>query len=1462
MSKFIANPSELRYLFHSKRAIWLARDESELPLPSPFPVFSWKCCALLEVAPIMRATPVSTSSFHFVAVSLNFAVAIFCLFAPSQPVLGQDAQASFPVRPLITQPVDEARLTVLRGNTHPLARPEFDLGTAPASLPMERMLLVLKRSPEQETALRKLLDDQQDKSSPNYHKWLTPEQFGRQFGPGDSDMQTITSWLQSHGFQVGSTRGRTVLEFSGSASQVQEAFHTTIHKYVVNGEQHWANAADPQIPTALAPAIAGIDSLNNFPRKPMSRVLGAFSGDKTTGQIQPLEPIYTLPTGCVENPTSTNPCFYGVSPYDFATIYNVLPLWNAGINGSGQTIAIVGETNINIQDVRDFRTLFGLPANDPQIILNGPDPGIRGDEVEANLDMQWSGAVAPNATIKFVASASTITTFGVDLSAVYIVENNIAPVVSESYGLCELALGTAGNQFYSSLWQQAAAQGITVFISAGDNGSAGCDDFNAQSPAPARFGLQVSGFASTPYNVAVGGTDFNDFLNPSTYWNTTNSTTQASAKGYIPELPWNATCTSPVFGQIGYSANAETNCNDSRIIPYFDVPVGGSGGASNCTTSDGLTTSSCTGGYAKPSWQSGVGVPNDGKRDIPDVSLFASSGFLGNFYMMCEADITPGPCSLAPNYYFLAVGGTSASSPAFAGIMALVNQQMALTTQNPNERQGNANYIFYKLAAQQPTAFHDVTTGTIEMPCVTGSPNCSTTSSGDAYGVLTGYNAGTGYDLASGLGSVDANKLVLKWNSVTLLPSTTTLSSLTPTTVTHGQAVNFTVSVAPKSGSGTPTGLISLQGGPTNTTADIQGFTLTQGAVSGTTEMLPGGSYSVTAHYPGDSTYGPSDSSPISVTVAKENSQPRASLVTFDNTGNIVNGNTNTAPYGSPYILRVNVANAGGQLCSPVASAATACPSGTVSLTNNGTTLDAGTYTLNTFGYAEDLIAQLPGGTDSVKASYSGDTSFNASIATNAISITPAPTSMPAPSGPTWTILAGQSTWFNVTVQSSSSGVAPTGSVTLYANGTALPAATSYSGSAGSGNQGASLGAFFQPTFTTSGTKTITASYSGDSNYGSSSSPSTSVSVLYPTTETISSSAQVVSSGTTVTLTALVDTTQKNIPPTGTFTFYSTNGVVNATPTITQVTDSSGNSALQATIMVTIISTIDFSFQYSGDGNYVSGSSNDIEIGVPDFYMSPGFGTVTMSAGQSQQLAVNISDEYGFNGTVTNFACAGLPAETTCAFSPASVTGSGATTMTITTTALGQSSVGALRESHRSWWPLWAMGALGICLVGVSPRNRHRSMLAFLICVSLVAFPSCGGSSNLGGGGGGGGGQPNPTPSITSLSPGAMAAGSAAQAISVNGTGFITNSSVTFNGVSHNASYMSATQLSVWLTDVDLSATGAFPVKVTNPAPGGGTSAAVNFNVETGTPTGNFPVTVTATGAGFTHTFSFTLSIQ
>jgi pro-kumamolisin-like protein len=779
------------------------------------------------------------------------------------------AQASGAVS-RITQPVVESQRIVLRGNTHPLARQEFDRGAAPADLPLERMLLVLKRSPAQEAALAKLLAEQQDRSSPNYHRWLTPSQFGQLFGVSDEDIQKITSWLGSHGFVIDSvSNGRQLITFSGTAGQVEEAFHAPIHRFVVNGEEHWANSNDPDIPEALAPVVTGVRSLHNFFPKPMHHAR-ANAAARTAGEMKPQ---FTFPPKSGQCSVLESTTCFALGPTDFTTIYSVAQVWNSGFDGGGVDIAVVSDSNINIQDVRDFRSIFGLPPKDPVVTVppGSQDPGLNSDEIEAVLDVEWSGAVAKGATINLVTSKSTVATFGADLSAEFVINGNggkgLFPILSMSFGECELGLGTAGNAMFNTMWSQAAAEGITVLVSSGDNGSSACDfqQPGGASIQPAKGGLAVNGIASTPFNVAVGGTDFNDMTSFCTYWNPCTGSanqagTQASAVKYIPETTWNDSCTnanliSTFNSQFGSTAQAV--CNNAQIGSLGLVsPVGASGGKSNCTVSNG-SVASCSGGYAKPAFQNGVTPNTDTTRDLPDISLFAGDGVMSaSFYVVCEADfkgINGAPCNLSTGS-FLDVGGTSVSTQVFAGIMALVIEK------NANSRQGNANTVLYALAGAEnfancntnsPAAacvFNDITTGTIAMPCSTGSVDCTTTAAGlqpspqdvkwprlitigtlvcvlcigtivfqfrgssrrwitamsllavaglaanaagcgggsgggggvgggggggtPAIGVLSGYNAGVGYDLATGLGSVNVLNLVnaASWAGARVVP--------------------------------------------------------------------------------------------------------------------------------------------------------------------------------------------------------------------------------------------------------------------------------------------------------------------------------------------------------------------------------------------------------------------------------------------------------------------------------------------------------------------------------------------------------------------------------------------------------------------------------------------------------------------------------------------------------------------
>ena len=1040
--------------------------------------------------------------------------------------------AQSPSRPArITRAIDNTQLVRLKGNVHPLARARFDQGAMNDVQPVDRMLLLLQRSPDQESELRQLLEDQLTNDSPKHHAWLTPEQYGAQFGPVDADIQATTDWLNSmgfHGIKVGS--GRTVIEFSGTVGQVRAAFHTEMHRYLVQGALRFANSSDPAIPEALAPVVAGVVSLNSFPKFAHSHRVGKYLPSAEGGGVKPAFAF----GGCGN--FGTTPC-NGVGPADFAKIYNI----PSNLDGTGQSIAVVGQTNINIEDPQEYRATFGLPANDPVIILNGPDPGILPDEEEADLDVELSGGVAPKAKIKFVVSETPTTsvTAGIDLSALYIIDNNIAGVLSESYGACEVGLGAIGNKFYSALWEQAAAQGITVLVSSGDNGSAGCDDPNSSDFATG--GLAISGLASTPFNVSVGGTDFSyTTTSPSSvYWNATNGGNPPveSAKSYIPESTWNSSCA--LAGTSGCTA-AIINGNASSDVDL----VAASGGPSSVY-------------ITKPAWQTGItGMPNDNRRDTPDISLFASNGNNDSYYIICQKDFTGSACDLTSGS-FTGVGGTSASVQAFAGIMALINQSQA-TVSNPAPRQGNTNYILYKLYKQHsvgsgictsaPAAasasgciFYDVISGNISVACQGGSLNCSNTSTAaNQFGVLTSggvpaWKSTPGYDMATGLGTVNVANLASAWGGVGLTATTTAITASPSGTVAHGASANFSVHVT--ASAGTPTGQVSLIATPGGAAQTGMGpFTLSSGTSAISTKMLPGGTaYNVVAHYSGDGTFAQSDSAPVLVTVSKESSQTFVSLVTFDpSTGNISNNSASTAAYGSPYIMRIDVTNSSSTPCADNSDSGAIppidtipCPTGNVTVTDNAapfndflntnTGVSSNVVPLNRHGNLEDQPIQLTGGSHNFIAAYSGDNSYTASTsAANAVTITPA-TNTVALAGPVNATTVTQVT-ITATLNTISNGAAPTGTVQFLDvphNGVPVSLGTpAVVGAAATTNFPATGTASVTVTLPL-GQNSITATYSGDTNYAAS--PASSAKIINVTAGTQGTFAV---TGTAVTVTA------------------------------------------------------------------------------------------------------------------------------------------------------------------------------------------------------------------------------------------------------------------------------------------------------------------------------------------------------
>lgn len=1113
----------------------------------------------------------------------------------------------------IDHSIDNSQLVTLKGNVNPHANAQNDRGAVTASLPMSDMTLVLSRSPEQQAAFDAYVQSEYDSGSPNFHKWLTPAQIGTQYGPAQSDIATIVSWLAGQGFAVKQVApdGMTI-KFAGTAGLVESAFHTQIHNLSVKGVAHYANMTDPQIPAALASVVVGVKALHNFLPHPLHRQGAQVEFNKQLGKWQRVvtsskvvapasgtKPAVVATTAGphplfgINAPASQDESAYleeDVTPWDFATIYNVTPVWTAGYTGTGQTIAIAGTSEINENDVNTFRSTFGLAAlpssNFQQINTNGlattctstsPEAlcGI-GDLDENTLDVEWSGAVAPGAKIDLVVtgqnSAGSIDT--VYDSAQYVVQNVTAKILNLSYGECELFQGTTENVAFYDLWQSAAAEGISVFVAAGDSGSPSCDDGGdaVGNPYSAQYGLSVSGLASTPYNVAVGGTDFSwckPTLNSSgdvvgcpsssssqgspAYWATTNqSSTSAqpyeSALGYVPEIPWNDSCLNPIIGNylasiaplvtqatgsVATPTNAEATCNYVQnywydiyegygvaLAPYIDT-VGGSGGSSSCvvntTNPDSESAGVCTpnpgttgaangsiplvnDGWPAPTWQVNSGVTGTSgltTRALPDVSFFAGDGTLDSAYLVCisaEGSCTYSPTSENDEEEF---GGTSFASPAMSGVMALIDQKAGAA-------QGLPTPEFYKLAYLQGSTncsaetvgnsntscyFHSIDEGTNAMPCDNGatvggyldgsiyeeyaginSPNCAALNSGDQVGTLVSsgttaaFNAVAGFNMATGLGTMNVANVVTNWTSdagtaTATMTLTTTPAAGSSGTITLGSGVSLVIAatVAGSGSLGTPTGSITVSGGGYSTNV-----TLASGAASITIpagSMTPG-TDTLTIIYSGDANYA---SLTQTETVAAAAAIPVVTVnaPATDNVANSVLVTVGvTGPAGSTSTPAGSVSLSGGGYSSP--GVVTLSSSGTASFTIPAGALAAGTDTL-TATYQDTVDTKYAGATGMTTIVMATST-----LLTPTIKVTPSPTS----------IDTSQS--LSVTVNASGTGTsAPTGYVTL-TSGTG-------SGSYSSGPTALTGGVAtitIPANSLAAGTDTLTASYLGDSEYG------------------------------------------------------------------------------------------------------------------------------------------------------------------------------------------------------------------------------------------------------------------------------------------------------------------------------------------------------------------------------------------
>ncbi len=1312
----------------------------------------------------------------------------------------QTTTAGAGVAPRIVARVDDTSLVTIHSSTHPAIRTAKDMGRLSPSVVMGDLILVLKRSDEQQAALNKLNADQYNASSPSYHQWLAPAEFGAAYGVAQADVETVSDWLQNHGFTIQEIPpSRTSIRFSGTAGQVEATFHTEMHSVEYQGETHIANMSDIQIPAALTPVVVGVKALHNFFPKAAhhlsSQDRSSLEGSGVMKHPGLLKESLNVPALVVTTP---------VASIIQAEIANGTAIQTSGssgvrpaeksapkiIDGTGQTIAIAGRSNILLEDIATYRSCSGLPANTPTVIVTNSDPGVTAypdDRLESSLDIEWAGGIAPGATFVLVTSSTeTGSTDGLLLSEMYAVNNNVAPVLNVSYGECELFMGTAGNLLYANLWQQAYTQGIAVFVSTGDGGSATCDGGYSGSESniadyAAIMGLTVNGFASTPYNVAVGGTDFN--------W--TSDSFSSTKQDYVTEIAWNDTITNPLVvssfnSQYGVDYDAEGWANRiygdylngsislSDYLTWIE-PIGTGGGVSNCTSSDQSTTSSCTGGYAKPAWQAGVpGILASEKRTIPDVSFFAGNGLFGTAALICDSFSIPCNYTTEANINAQSVGGTSVSAPAMAGVMALINQYAGTP-------QGNPNPVLYALAAKQSWAacsaeiatnasacyFRGTDTGNSQAPCAAGTPNCTLESSNDALGILSGYTATIGYNKATGLGSLNIANVVLNWPISSLAPQITGLnpSSATPggaaftltingtnfttdsTAVWSGTALATTYVSATEISALVPAGLIGAPGtaqvAVTNSvgTASFVTFAIVPPAPTTTSlspSSIPPGSAAFTLIINGTNfTAGSTAHSTVQwngnmlattyVSATELTAAVTPDLIAAAGSAGVTV--TTCAGASSPVTFTIKAATPGTPAITSLNPTSAAAGGAAFALTVNGTNFTssatvqwASTALTTTYVSATQLTAAVPAsliaaaGTVNVTVTTSGGTSSAAAFTINAAT----------PGAPTITGLSPSSATaggaaFTLTVNGTNfvSGATvqwgSTSLVTTYLSATQLTAAVP-----------ASL-------IATSGSASLTVTTSGGTSSGATftiTQPAPTITSLSPSSATAGGAAFTLTIsgtnftsgataqwGTTVLVTTYVSAAQ--LTTTVPASLIATAGTANVTVT------TSGGTSSGATFTINPAQTTPVSFTLSGTAV-----------------------TIVPGASAGNTSTITVAPAGGFTGSVTLTATLAsspsgaldLPTLSFDSTSPVSIVGTtaGTATLAIATTAATTSSLvfPQLPGHTGSGTPWYATGGATLaCLLlfGIPARRRNwRSVLGMtVVLLTLVSgIIACGGGSS------------------------------------------------------------------------------------------------------------------------------------
>ncbi len=751
----------------------------------------------------------------------TFAASFVLLVLIGLSAQGQSAKAVAAGARVSVQ-MESGQMERLRGHVPAWATAANDLGQVSPGRRLENLHLVLARSATVESAFDQLLADQQNPSSPRFLQWLTPQQNAQQYGIAPADVAAVTGWLQSQGLSVDDVaQGGIFITFSGPAAVVENAFSTRLHNFAHENTSRYAPTIEPAVPVALSGVIQTVAGLSEHVAHIQSHALLAIESATARIAANGPQPLFTTASGS-----------HFLSPGDFNTIYDILPTLNAGIDGGGTGNRVVNliDSRIAPADITGFNSVFGLAVAQPnQILLPGSaDPGISSaSEGEATLDVQRILGTAPGAGVDLLVFADL--SFSNIFSALqYEVGTLNDPIVNMSFGACNSGNSLSQSNTFDSYFKTGAAQGISFFVASGDNAAAGCDAGSATIPAVQELATNL--ICASSYATCVGGTEFAE--GAGSYWGS-NSANKVSVTGYIPEGAW----------------------DEPTIVSAGKTSFQASG------TGGGVTN------FPKPSWQTGTGVPADGARDVPDVSFTAA---FHDGYLICQVDLG-NDCS-AGTFKFV-IFGTSASSPSMAGIAALLDQKLGA-------RQGNLNPLFYKLAATPANGvFHDVTEASSGVQnCSTATPsmcNNSTPSSTALTGGVAGYAVGPGYDLATGLGSMDVtNFLAAVTPSVTATASTTLALTASANPITTSQTVTLTASLTSSSASSVPTGTVQFY---SNGSALGAAVSLGPTGIAATPALTfpVARTYSVTASYSGDVNFSASTSNAISLVV---NSQAVASF--------------------------------------------------------------------------------------------------------------------------------------------------------------------------------------------------------------------------------------------------------------------------------------------------------------------------------------------------------------------------------------------------------------------------------------------------------------------------------------------------------------------------------------------------------------------------------------------------------